>query len=104
MWRFGQPKSHLNFRGIDNQADLEFVGPDIEMVTVAEKNETQIVLDQCDACRQDEVPMARFAAENQHLEQAEYEFYASPNKTKKEEKTKTKKEDEVGPSDDGCAQ
>lgn len=63
-WRLGQPKSHLNFPEIDNH---EFVGPDIEMTTVAEKNETHIVLDQCYAHRRDEAAMAKFVAKNPHL-------------------------------------
>ncbi|KAI4984441.1 hypothetical protein ZWY2020_017071 [Hordeum vulgare] len=57
-WWLGQLKRGLNFLEINNVADAKFVGTDIKMMTITEKNETQIIVDQCDARGWDEVAMA----------------------------------------------
>lgn len=67
------------------------------MTTVTEKKETRIVLDLCEARRWDEATMARFTAENLHLVQVEYEFWASRNNTAKKEDKKKMEEGEADP-------
>lgn len=44
-WHLGWPKRDLNFPMIETQDDAEFVGSEIEMTTVTERQDTRIVLD-----------------------------------------------------------
>lgn len=92
-WRYRQPKSELNFPDVTSQEAAEFLAPEMRIVSRKQEKEDRLVMQQRSVHESDEAALARFVAENPHLAQAEYEFFASRDTQGK----KAIKEDEAGP-------
>lgn len=93
-WRYRQPKFELNFSDVTSQEAAEFLAPETRIMSCKQEKEDRLVMQHCAVHESDEEALARFVAENPHLAQAEYEFFASRDTQGK----KAIKEDEAGPS------
>lgn len=97
----------MNFPEIKSWEVVELIGPEVEIVTGAEKRETRIDQEHRDIRESDDAAMARFAAKNPHLMQAGYEYRAQRNKPVKEDEAdpssrviELESDDNVQPNED----
>lgn len=79
-WRFGRPRSELNFPDVKDREEAEFLAPPMEIVDVdeARRNRRQGIPRR--AAEIDEWRMDALRRDRPDLVQAELDFYASRNK------------------------
>ena len=79
-WRFGRPRSELNFRGVQSREEAEFLAPPLEIVDfdAARQNRRQRMARR--AAEIDEWRMDALRCDRPDLVQVELDFYASRKK------------------------
>ena len=76
VWRFGHPRTELNFRDVESREVAKFLTPDVRIVTRKVEQENRRAFVQLRIRRDDEATMERFRRDHPDLVQAQLELDA----------------------------